>query len=154
MSRTHRFQSRMKTARLPSGDTDSAHARRAAAALPGRLVRRRGAAASVRLALGALHVALPALAVGVERDTDCPSCREVDFGERQRSAVELRIRGAREAAASFAWSNAGARVPLTGSTSTNSLPSAVVTRYQKRSSASHTGPHTAAIHQGRGVVAT
>ena len=40
------------------------------------------------------------------------------------------------AAASFAWSKAGARVPLAVSTRMNSLPSAVVTRYQKRSSGS------------------
>ena len=36
-------------------------------------------------------------------------------------------------AASLAWSKAGSRVRVDGSTSTNSLPSAVVLRYQKRS---------------------
>jgi hypothetical protein len=43
------------------------------------------------------------------------------------------------AAASFTWLKAGARVPLAVSTRMNSLPSGVVTRYQKRSSANQVG---------------
>jgi len=43
------------------------------------------------------------------------------------------------AAATLAWSKAGVRVPFAGSTNRNSLPDVVVTRYQKRSSASQLG---------------
>ena len=42
-------------------------------------------------------------------------------------------------AASFTWSNSGARVRLVGFTTTNVLPFGVVARYQNRPSASHAG---------------
>ena len=42
-------------------------------------------------------------------------------------------------AASLAWSKAGSRVRVTGSTRMNSVPAAVVLRYQSRSSGSQFG---------------
>ncbi len=92
MSRTHRFQSRMKAARLPSGDENgrarrAAAARSASAAAPAACFRLRRRRAEIRAARSA-YVARPAAAVEVERDGLAVG-REVDRLKRQLVRREL-----------------------------------------------------------------
>src|SRR5258708_6561113 len=73
------------------------------------------------------------------KETDLPSAEGSISVNGRRVPSKTAPEAADNAAASRAWSNAGARVPLAGSAITNSLPSRVVTRYQSRSLASQLG---------------
>jgi hypothetical protein len=57
---------------------------------------------------------------------------QLDGHERQGLRVDLLPGGGASAAASRAWSKAGSRMPAAGSTSTNRLPTPLLTAYQKR----------------------
>src|SRR5580693_1806025 len=142
-SRVHRFSSRMNTAFLPSGESDSLRPppppRPPRPPLPPRPPRPVPASAGP----SASHFAPPTsqLQCLPERlkATVAPSA-EGSISVNGRCPASYFVPAAVDSdAASLAWSKAGWRVPLAGSTSTNSLPSAVVTRYQKRSPDSQLG---------------
>ena len=69
------------------------------------------------------------LAEGIELDA-VPG--QLDGHERQRLRGDRLAGGRGRAAASRAWSKAGSRLPVAGSTSTNRMPVPVLTAYQKR----------------------
>src|SRR5436190_2906728 len=142
-SRTHRLLSRMKAAFLLLGESTSG----AAAAGPPRPPRPpppRPPRPPAVAAPPSRAVQRPPSTVHFQRPPAC-TVISVESAENSRSwkgrlaAEYVRPLAEERAAASLTWSKAGARVPFAGSMSTNSAPSAVVTRYQKRSSGSQLG---------------
>src|ERR1035441_10678833 len=146
MSRNHKLLSRIKTLLLPSGESAPPPAPPRPPPPPPRppLPPRAPPAGAAGAGFGSMAQATPwrshfqDLSPAVN-ETESESGERVKAWNGRWAPSYFPPDAVESAAASLAWSKAGSRVPLAASTSTNSLPAAVVLRYQKRSSANHTG---------------